>query len=143
VRERRKEEKRNSSDKLSDYGKGGCLMKGIAAGMKSLCEDILTGDEDRKSEIKQIKGQAEVIRDNARKFLAVSHKFQKEMSQELKKGLREGREDLIKKVKALREDFIKKEKKVRTDLAEANRIWNMANDVLKSRRTKSLQTVNK
>lgn len=118
-------------------------MEGIATGMKSLCEDILKGDEDRKSEIRQIKGRVKTIRDNAQRFLSVSKKFREKMSKELKKDLRGCREDLINNVNALREDFVKKEKEVRADLAEAKRIWNMANGVLKSRRTKSLQTANK
>lgn len=45
-------------------------MDNISDGMKSLCEDIITGYEDRKAFIIKIKGQAEAIRDNTRKFLA-------------------------------------------------------------------------
>lgn len=118
-------------------------MDNIPDDMRSLCEDILKGDEDRKSEIRQIKGRVKTIRDNAQKFLIVSKKFREKMSKELKKDLRGCREELINNVNALREDFVKKEKEVRADLAEAKRIWNMANGVLKSRRTKSLQTANK
>jgi gas vesicle protein len=111
-------------------------MNHIAGGMKSLCEDIATGRGDRKTTLQQLKGDADAIRDNARKFLAESKKFHKETSKDLKKGLREGREDLMKNVNALREDFKKKEKEVRADLAEANRIWNKMRGTLRGRKTK-------
>lgn len=112
-------------------------MSGITSEMKALCEDILIGDEDRKKRIEQIKRQADAIRDNAKKFLAVSHKFQKEMGKELRTGLREGREELIKKVTAFREDFNKKEKEVKADLAEASKLWNKMHKVLRDKRTKT------
>lgn len=114
-------------------------MKGIATEMKFLCENILHSDEDRKNEIEQIKEQAEAIRDNARKFLSASYKFQKEMGKELRTGLREGKEELIKKVNAFREDFNKKEKEVKADLAEASRLWNEMHKVLRDKRAKHLQ----
>jgi len=111
-------------------------MNNIAGGMRSLCEDIITGREDRRSTIKQLKGEAETIRDNARKFLAESKKFHDETSKDLKKGLREGREDLMKNVDALREDFREKEKEVRADLAEASKIWNKMNETLRDKKIK-------
>ena len=112
-------------------------MNNIAGGMKSLCEDIVTGRGDRKSTIQQLKGEAEALRDNARKFLADSKKFQEETSKDLKKGLREGREDLMKNVNALREDFREKEKEVKADLVEAGRIWNKMREALRNQKTKS------
>ena len=111
-------------------------MNNIAGGMKSLCEDIITGRGDRRSTIQQLKGEANAIRDNARKFLAESKKFHEETSKDLIKGLREGREDLMKNVNALREDFREKEKEVRADLADANRIWNKMKGTLRGRRKK-------
>lgn len=111
-------------------------MDSVSNGIKSLCGDIITGHDDRKRGIKQLKGQAEAIRDNTRKFLADSKKFHEEMSKDLKKGLREGREDLIKNVNALREDFRKKEREVRADLAEASKIWNKMNETLRGRKVK-------
>lgn len=112
-------------------------MDNVSVGMKSLCGDILRGHKNRKTDIKQIKGQVEALRDNARKFLAGSKKFHEEMSKDLKKHLQEGREDLINNVNALREDFRKKERKIRTDLAEASKIWNKMNEALNSKKTKS------
>ena len=112
-------------------------MDNVSGGLKSLCENILSDHEDRKTFIKQIKGQAVAIRNNTRKFLADSKKFHEEMSKDLKKGLREGREDLIKKVNALREGFRKKEREIRADLAEASKIWNNVNETLRSKKTKS------
>ena len=112
-------------------------MNNIAGGMKSLCEDIITGRGDRKTTIQQLKGEANAIRDNARKFLAESKKFHEETSKDLKKGLREGREDLIKNVNALREDFKGKEKEVRADLAEASKIWNKMDETLRNKKTKA------
>jgi gas vesicle protein len=114
-------------------------MNNIAGGMKSLCEDIITGRGDRKSTIQQLKGEAEALRDNTRKFLAESKKFHEETSKDLKKGLREGKEDLMKNVNALREDFREKEKEVRADLAEANKIWNKMKETLKDKKTKPNQ----
>ncbi len=111
-------------------------MNNIAGGMRSLCEDIITGREDRKTTIKQLKGEAETIRDNARRFLADSKKFRDEMGKDLRKGLREGREELIKNVNALREDFREKEKEVRTDLADASKIWNKMKETLRDKKTK-------
>ncbi len=111
-------------------------MNHIAGGMKSLCEDIATGRGDRKTTLQQLKGDADAIRDNARKFLAESKKFHKETSKDLKKGLREGREDLMKNVNALREDFKEKEEEVKTDLAEATKIWNQMKETLRDRKMK-------
>ena len=98
-------------------------MENISGEMKSLCEDIVTAHEDRKRSIKDLKEQAETIRDNARKFVVYCRKVHKEMSEGLTKGLKEDREELIKNVFSLREDFRKKEKEIRTDLAEASKIW--------------------
>jgi gas vesicle protein len=115
-------------------------MNNIAGGMRSLCEDIITGREDRRSTIKQLKGEAETIRDNARRYLADSKKFRDEMGKDLRKGLREGREDLIKNVNALREDFKEKEEEVKTDLAEATKIWNQMKETLRDKKTKHKYT---
>jgi hypothetical protein len=112
-------------------------MDNVSGGMKSLCEDIITGHEDRKSGIKQLKGQTEAIRDKTMKFLADSKKFHDEMSKDLRKGLQEGREDLIKNVNVLREDFRKKERELKLDLAEASKIWDKMNETLRSKKTKS------
>jgi uncharacterized coiled-coil DUF342 family protein len=111
-------------------------MNHIAGGMKSLCEDIITGRGGRRSTIQQLKGEAETIRDNARRFLADSKKFHEEMGKNLKEALRGGREDLIQNVNALREDFRNREKEVRADLAEASRIWNNMNQTLRKQKTK-------
>jgi len=111
-------------------------MNNIAGGMKSLCEDIITGRGDRKTIIQQLKGEANAIRDNARKFLAESKKLHGEMKEELEKDLKEGREDLMKNVDALREDFREKEKEVRADLAEASKIWNQMKETLRDRKMK-------
>jgi uncharacterized protein YoxC len=113
-------------------------MNNIAGGMKSLCEDIVTGRGGRKSTIKQLKEEAETIRDNARKFLSKSKRFRDEMGKDLRKGLQEGREDLLKKVKALREDFREKEREVKADLAEASKIWNKMNETLRGKNIKHI-----
>ncbi len=112
-------------------------MDNVSAGMKSLCGDILRGHKNRKADIKQIKGQVDVRRDNARKFLADSKKFHEEMSKDLKKHLQEGRENLVKNVNTLKENFRKKEREIRADLAEASKTWNKMNETLKGKKTKS------
>ena len=109
-------------------------MDNISGGMKSLCEDIAASNGDRKRSIKDLKEQAEVIRDNARKFVGHCRKLHKEMAQGLKKGLEEDRKELIKNVSSLREDFRKKEKEIRADLAEASRIWNKMNKTLEAKK---------
>jgi len=109
-------------------------MDNISGGMKSLCEDIAASHGDRKRSIKDLKEQAEVIRDNARKFVGHCRKLHKEMAQGLKKGLEEDRKELIKNVSSLREDFRKKEKEIRADLAEASRIWNKMNKTLEAKK---------
>ncbi len=111
-------------------------MDHIAGGMKSLCEDIKTDREGRKSTLQQLKSEADTIRENARKFLVDSKKFHEEMGKDLKEALREGREDLIHNVNALREDFRKREKEVRADLAEAGNIWKKMEETLTNKKTK-------
>src|SRR3989338_6317686 len=105
-------------------------MDNISGGMKSLCEDIATSHGDRKRSIKDLKEQAEVIRDNARKFVDHCKKVHKEMAEGLTKGLKEDRIELIKNVSSLRKDFRKKEKEIRADLSEANRLWSTMNKAL-------------
>ena len=112
-------------------------MENISGEMKSLCEDIVTAHEDRKRSIKDLKEQAETIRDNARKFVGYCRKVHKEMSEGLTKGLKEDREELIKNVFSLREDFRKKEKEIRADLAEASKIWGKMKEALRSKKSKS------
>ena len=109
-------------------------MRSVSGGMKSLCEDIVTDYADRKRDIKELKSQTEVIRDNARKFLADSKKLHTDMSKDLRKGLQDRREELSKNVNALREDFRTKEEEVRKDLAEASRIWNKMNKTLEAKK---------
>ncbi len=111
-------------------------MNNASAGMRSLCEDVVTGRENRKDCIRQLKEQAQTIRNHAREFLEDSKKLHEEMSNDLRKGLREGRENLIKNVSGLIEDFREKEKEVRADLAEANKIWNKMKETLKDKKTK-------
>jgi uncharacterized protein YoxC len=113
-------------------------MDKVSGGMKSLCEDIIAGHENRKSGIKQLKGQVEVLRDNARKFLADSKRLHEEMSKDLKKRLQEDREDLIKNVNVMRENFKKKEREIRADLDEASKLWNKMDETLKSKKIKPL-----
>ncbi len=112
-------------------------MDNIAGGMKSLCEDIKTGRESRKNTIQHLKGEADTIRDHARRFLADSKKLHGEMKEELEKDLKEGREVLIRHVNALREDFRKREKEVRADLAEASNIWKKMEGTLRNKKTKT------
>jgi uncharacterized coiled-coil DUF342 family protein len=109
-------------------------MDNISGGMKSLCEDIATAHGDRKRSIKDLKEQAEAIRDNARKFVDHCRKVHKEMAEGLTKGLKEDRKELIKNVSSLREDFRKKEKEIRADLAEASKIWNKMNKTLEAKK---------
>ena len=109
-------------------------MDNVSGGMKSLCEDISMSHGDRKRNIKDLKEQAESIRDNARKFVGHCRKVHKEMAEGLKEGLKEDREELIKNVSSLREDFRKKGKEIRADLTEASRIWNTMNKTLVSKK---------
>ena len=109
-------------------------MDNVSGGMKSLCEDIATSHGDRKRSIKDLREQAEVIRDNARKFVGHCRKVHKEMADGLTKGLKEDRKELIKNVSSLREDFRKKEKEIRADLTEASKIWNKMNKALESKK---------
>lgn len=109
-------------------------MRSVSGGMKSLCEDIVTGHTERKRDIKELKSQTEVIRDNARKFVSNCKRLHKEMAEGLTKGLKGDREELIKNVSSLRQDFRKKEKEIRADLAEASRIWNKMNKILEAKK---------
>jgi len=112
-------------------------MDNMSGGMKSLCDEIIKGYEQRKSSIKELKGQVNAIRGNARKFLTASKKSREQMSKALREGLREGPQYLVKNVNALREGFREKEKDVKTDLAEASKSWNKMNEILRSKKTKS------
>lgn len=105
--------------------------------MTSLCEDIIRAQEERTSHIKQLKGQVESLRGNARRFLANSKKSREELSKALRKDLREGREDMIKNVNALREYFRVEQKEVRKVLDETNKIWNNMKQILAGKKTKS------
>ncbi len=109
-------------------------MNNISSGMKGLCEDIAMARGDRKRSIKDLKEQAEFIRDSARKFVGRSREIHKEMAEDLTKGLKEDRIELIKSVSSLRDDFRKKEKEIRADLAEANRLWSAVNKTVKSKK---------
>jgi len=109
-------------------------MDNVSGGIKSLCEDIAMSHGDRKRSIKDLKEQAESIRDNARKFVAHCRKVHKEMAEGLTKGLKEDRKELIKNVSNLRGDFRKKEKEIRADLAEASNIWNKMNKTLEAKK---------
>lgn len=111
-------------------------MENMSGAMKSLCEEIIRGHEDRKSIIKHLKVQAKAIRNNARKFLADSKKFHEEMNENLRKTLQEDRKVLARNITALREDFKKKEEEVRADLAEGRKLWNKMNKTLRSKKTK-------
>jgi len=109
-------------------------MDNISGDMKSLCEDIAMAHGDRKGSIKDLKEQAEAVRDNARKFVGHCRKVHEEMAEGLTKGLKEDRKELIKNVSSLREDFRKKEKEIRADLAEASKIWNKMGVTLRSKK---------
>lgn len=109
-------------------------MDNVSGDMKSLCEDIASAHAGRKRSTKDLKEQAETIRDNARKFVNHCRKVHKEMAEGLTKGLKEDREKLIKNVSSLRQDFRKKEKEIRADLAEASRIWNNMNKTLEAKK---------
>jgi flagellar capping protein FliD len=109
-------------------------MDNVSGGMKSLCEDIATSHGDRKRNIKDLREQAEAIRDNARKFVGHCRKVHMEMAEGLTKGLKEDRKELIKNVSSLREDFRKKEKEIRADLTEASKIWNKMNKTLETKK---------
>ncbi len=62
-------------------------MNRISAGMKSLCEDIAAANVDRKRSIKDLREQAETIRDQARKFVGHCRKVHQEMAESLAQGL--------------------------------------------------------
>jgi len=109
-------------------------MDNVSGAMKSLCENIATAHVDRKRSIKDLKEQAEAVRDNARKFVGHCRKVHKEMAEGLTKGLKEDRKELIKNVSSLREDFRKKEKEIRADLTEAGKIWNKMNKTLEAKK---------
>jgi len=105
----------------------------ISSNMKSLCEDIATSHKDRKSDIKQLREQAEAIQNDARKFLAESKILHQKMAKELKQDLQEDRKGLVRNVNSLREDFRKRSEEIRADLAESVQIWNNMNKTLKDR----------
>ena len=111
-------------------------MSNMPGDIKSLCEDITTGHADRGRSIKNLREQAETIRDNARKFVNDSRRIHKETAKDLRKGLAEKREELIKNVALLREDFRRKEREIRSDLTEASKIWSSMNAALKNKRSK-------
>jgi hypothetical protein len=103
---------------------GGHSMNSPSTGMRSLCNDIVTGRENRRENLRQLKEQAQAIRIHARKFLWDSKKLHEEMGRTLREDLQGGRENLMKNVRSLREDFRVMEKEFKEDLAEAGRIWN-------------------
>ncbi|MBU0999657.1 hypothetical protein KKG24_05170 [Patescibacteria group bacterium] len=114
-------------------------MSEISDGMESLCEDIAASREARRKDIKDLRGEAKNIRDNARKFAGKCRKLHKEMAKDLRSDLLTHREELINNVTSLREDFRKKEKEIRSDLTEAQRIWNEMNKTLKTRKKREVK----
>jgi uncharacterized protein (DUF342 family) len=111
-------------------------MGNISGDMKSLCEDITIAHDERTRSIKDLREQAETIRDNARKFVSDCRKLHKEMARDLQKGLAENREELVKNVNTLREDFRKKEKEIKVELTEASKIWSKLSETLRSKKSK-------
>jgi gas vesicle protein len=112
-------------------------MEKASAGMRSFCEDLVTGHENRKIGIKEMREQTQALRENARKFLTDSRKFHKKMGKNLRQNLEQGKKDLGKNVGAFIKEFRKKEKELKADLAEASRIWKGMCEDLKNWRTKS------
>jgi len=111
-------------------------MGSASTGMKSLCDEIITGREDRESSVKQLREEVQSIRGNARRFLADSERSHREMSRNLRNRLQEEKKNLTKNVTTLRDDCREKEKELRADLAEASRIWNRMGNVLKTQKVK-------
>jgi gas vesicle protein len=111
-------------------------MDKASAGMRSLCEDILRSREKRRIDIRRLKEQAQAIRENARKFLADSMKFQEEMNKKLRENLQDGKRGLMKDVGTFLEDFEKRKRELRADLAEASRIWNKTREAFRNSKGK-------
>jgi len=103
---------------------GGHSMNGTSTGMRSLCEDIMTGRGNIRESLMELKEQVQAIRIRSRIFLRLSKKFQEEMGRTLREDLQGNRENLMKNVCSLREEFRVMEKEFKDDLAEAGRIWN-------------------
>jgi hypothetical protein len=99
-------------------------MNSPSTGMRSLCNDIATGRENRRENLRQLKEQAQAIRIHAKKFLCDSKKLHEEMGRTLRENLQGSRDTLMKNVRSLREDFRVTESEYKKDLAEAGRIWN-------------------
>ncbi len=110
-------------------------MENASAGMKSLCDDITVGREERRKCIKQLKHQAETIRAQARKFVNDSKQFQEEMRRGLRTELQDGKRALINDISVLRDNFRKKEREVKADLVEAGKIWNGMKEVFIDNKT--------
>lgn len=116
-------------------------MGSISGGMKTICEDIVKGYEDRKNsmhdrirDVKALKKAAGELTDNARKFINDCKKLHKQMAQDLREGLEKDRQNLIKDVEALRKDFRRRIKEVRSDLKEASESWSDMSEALRSKR---------
>lgn len=118
-------------------------MDNISGGMKSLCEDIVRGHEDRDKYAKQLRRQTESVRDNVGEFLADSKKSHEEMSEKLRRDLQGVKEKLIKNVNILKERFGNREKEIRTDLAKASKNWNEMSRTLKNKKMRSLHLAGK
>jgi dsDNA-specific endonuclease/ATPase MutS2 len=108
-------------------------MAEMTDGMRSLSEDILSGSDERKRKIKELKADAMSMRWEARRFLDAARNSREATSKEMRKGLERGRMELSQHVKDMREDFQTREKAVRDDLAEARRVWGAMRDTLRSR----------
>jgi uncharacterized protein (DUF342 family) len=105
-------------------------MDNFSGGMRNLSEDIIAGHKGRKSRIQELKDQTDTIKRETTGFLDETRRLHSEMSDGLKKDLKEDKKNLLKNVNALRADFRKKEKEIRSDLMEAKKIWNDMKNIL-------------
>ncbi|MBA4418316.1 MAG: hypothetical protein C0392_10465 [Syntrophus sp. (in: bacteria)] len=105
-------------------------MDDFSGNMRNLSEDIITGHNDRKGRIQELKERTDVIKKDTARFLDESRRLHAEMGKDLKKDLRENRDNLLKDVNAMRDDFKKKEKEVKADLAEAKKVWSDMKNIL-------------
>ncbi|MFH1505318.1 MAG: hypothetical protein ABIH08_08065 [Candidatus Omnitrophota bacterium] len=108
-------------------------MSNIAAGMETICKDIVGASEDRKKCLQNVKrsvvdlnSRVGTLRGDAVKLLNSYRKSRAEKFKELKDNLSKGRQSLASEVRSLRKSFQKSRKDLRQDLAETHRVWREA-----------------
>jgi hypothetical protein len=108
-------------------------MAEMTDGMRSLAKNIVSGYDERKRTIKELKADTMSMRWEAQRTIVAAKSSRKEAGRQMKCELEQDRKELSQHVKDMREGFQTQEKAIRDDLTEARRCWGEMQDTIRSR----------